>query len=96
VGDEGAEGRKRQARHRGGLYERAERRGVRAAGGDGAAVRLCHQQRAPDAAVRHRPAIRPGEPARRDRQELLLPDRRRREPFLRGQELQPVHLRGRD
>ena len=65
VGDEGAQGFRRQARHRRDLHQRAQRRGIRAAGRHGAAVRLCHQQRAPDAAVRHRrsPTIRSRRPA---------------------------------
>ena len=60
VGHEGAEGFRRQARHRRHLHQRAQRRGVRAAGRHRAAVRLRDQQRAPDAAVRHRrsPTIR--------------------------------------
>ena len=40
-------------------------------------------------------ALRPGGADRRGRQELLLPDRRRREAVLRGPALQPVHQRGR-
>ena len=54
-------------------------------------VRLCDQQRAHDAALGHRPALRSGRTERRHRQELLLPDRRRREPVLRGSALQSVH-----
>ena len=61
----------------------------------GAALRLCHQQRAPDAAVGHRRALRSGRADRRRRQELLLPDRRRRDAVLRRPELQSVHERGR-
>ena len=57
VGDEGAEGLERQARDRRDVYQRAERRRIRAAGDDGAADRLRDQQRAPDAAVGHRPAV---------------------------------------
>ena len=40
-------------------------------------------------------ALRSGGADRRDRQELLLPDRRRRDAVLRGQVLQSVHQRGR-
>ena len=91
LGDQGAEGFRRQARHRRHLHQRAQRRGIRAAGDHRAAVRLCHQQCASDAAVGHRHALRSGRADRRDRQELLLPDRRRRDAVLRGQILQSVH-----
>ena len=57
LGHQGAQGFRRQARHRRDLHQCAERRGVRAAGRHGPAVRLCDQQRAPDAAVRHRSAV---------------------------------------
>jgi gluconate 2-dehydrogenase alpha chain len=57
LGHEGEQGFRRQARHRRDLHQRAQRRGIRAAGRHGAAVRLCHQQRAPDAAVGHRRAL---------------------------------------
>ena len=58
-------------------------------------TRLRDQQRAPDAALGHRPAVRPGQPERRHRQELLLPDRRRRDALLRRPELQSLHGGGR-
>ena len=65
VGDEGAEGFRRQARHRRDLHQRAQRRGIRAAGRHRAAVRLRDQQRAPDAAVAASasPTIRSRRPA---------------------------------
>src|SRR5262249_24511759 len=46
--------------------------------------------------VGHRPAVRSGNAERHHWQELLLPDRRRREPLFRGQEFQPVHFCRRD
>ena len=61
----------------------------------GAADRVRDQQRAPDAAVGHRPALRSGRAERRHRQELLLSDRRQRDAVLRGPAFQPVHERGR-
>ena len=89
------QGLRRQARHRRHLHQRPQWRGIRAAGHHRAAVRLCHQQRASDAAVGHRRALRSGRANRRGRQELLLPDRRRRDAVLRRQIFQPVHERRR-
>ncbi len=57
LGHQGDESLGRQARHRRGLYQRAERRGIRTTGRPGAAVRLRDQQRTPDAALRHRRAL---------------------------------------
>ena len=51
VGDQGAEGSDGKRVTGVDLHERAQRRGIRAARRHGAAVRLCDQQRAPDAAV---------------------------------------------
>ena len=59
-----------QARERRSLYQPTQRRGVRATRRLGAAVRLRHQQRAPDAALRDRRALRSGRTKRRHRQEL--------------------------
>ena len=59
LGHQGAQGLRRQARHRRRLHQRTQRRGIRAAGFDRVAVRLRHQQRAPHAVVRHRRALRP-------------------------------------
>ena len=65
LGDQGAQGFRRQARHRRDLHQPAQRRGVRAAGRHGPALRLCDQQRAPDAAVAASasPTIRSRRPA---------------------------------
>ncbi len=67
-----------------------EWRGIRAARRHGPALRLCHQQCAPDAA---RPAsAQPYDPVgaeRRRRQELLLPDRRGATLFFEGKHFNP-------
>ena len=57
MGHQGAQGLRWQEGHRRHLHQHPHRRGVRAAGRNGSAVRLCDQQRAPDAALRHRRAI---------------------------------------
>src|SRR5712675_109393 len=66
MGHQGAQGLRRQEGHRRHLHQHSHRRGVRAAGRHGSAVRLCDQQRAPDAALRDWRALRPGRAEGRD------------------------------
>jgi len=89
-----AEGLHRQARDRRDVHERAERRGIRAARTPGSAVRIRDQQCAPDAALGHRQAVRSDRANGRDRQKLLLSDRRIGNALLRGQLLQSFHGHG--
>jgi gluconate 2-dehydrogenase alpha chain len=89
------QGFRRQTRHWRELHEPSQWRGVRAAGRHGSAVRLCAEQRAPDAAVAHRRAVRSGAADWRHRQELLLSDGHRRNVVFRRPTFQPVHECGR-
>ena len=72
-----------------------DRRGIRAAGLDGGAVRVCHQQRALAAAVENRTPYDPQtQKGHVGRNYCYQAGRQRRDAVLRGQNLQPVHGHG--
>jgi choline dehydrogenase-like flavoprotein len=92
--DQGQSRLRQEARGLGDLRRLARPR-VRAARRPDSAHVLRVLQRAPDAALRDRQALRPAGERRGRRAQLRLPDERQRQRFLRGQGVQPVHGRWR-